>query len=346
MNYQEIVNRIQDITNQHKMLADFGYGDISDLKVRFENSSGNEEVQADYPYLFLNPGTHQRNQGMVTYNFNMIVMDMARGEVSDVPYNNMLAIQSQCQQYIDDVLAYLYFAYQDNPDVIYSGVTYTPFNERFQDNVAGMTATLTIQVPQAIDNCLNPINPKATLINRVFVNIEECPAFNTAFRVGAEVVTPGYPVDRTANEFYAQYDEPGAFQNCNTGITPLAINDRFGTTQPYYNAGDRRWTIPTGVTGVFRFDFDLLLTNIQGIVLDDQFRIQVVVNGQQQTYIDFPALPIDGTVVPFKHSFEIDAGQDTDEIVILFRYQDQGTPAPDGPIVGYTGTSTIQRITA
>ena len=346
MNYQEIVNRIQDITNQHKMLADFGYGDLSDLKVRFENSSGNEEVQADYPYLFLNPGTHQRNQGMVTYNFNMIVMDMARGEVSDVPYNNMLAIQSQCQLYIDDVLAYLYFAYQDNPDVIYSGVTYTPFNERFQDNVAGMTATLTIQVPQAIDNCLNPINPKATLINRVYVNVEECPAFTTAFRVGQPTTDyPEYIYD--FNEFYAKYDEPGQFANCTSGITPLAINDRYGTTQPYYNAGDRQWTIPTGVTGIFRFDFDLLLTNVQGIDLnDDQLWIQVVVNGQQQTYIDFPQLPTDGTIVPFKHSFEIDAGQDTDEIIILFRYRDQGTPAPDGPIVGYTGNSKIQRITA
>ena len=125
MTYQEIVNRIQDITDQHKMLADFGYGDLSDLKVRFENTSGDSAVQADYPYLFLNPGVHQRNQGMVTYNFNMIVMDMARGEVSDQPYNNMLAIQSQCQQYIDDVIAYLYNGYQDNPEVIYSGVTYT-----------------------------------------------------------------------------------------------------------------------------------------------------------------------------------------------------------------------------
>jgi hypothetical protein len=96
---------------------------------------------------------------MVTYNFNMIVMDMARGEVSDEPYNNMLAIQSQCQQYIDDVLAYLYFGYTDNPNVIYSGVTYTPFNERFQDDVAGMTATLTIQVPQAINNCITPFPP-------------------------------------------------------------------------------------------------------------------------------------------------------------------------------------------
>jgi hypothetical protein len=159
MNYQEIVNRIQDITDQHKMLADFGYGDLSDLKVRFENTSGNEQVQADYPYLFLNPGVHQRNQGMVTYNFNMIVMDMARGEVSDVPYNNMLAIQSQCQQYIDDVIAYLYFGYEDNPEVIYSGVTYAPFNERFQDEVSGMTATLTVQVPQPINNCVTPIGP-------------------------------------------------------------------------------------------------------------------------------------------------------------------------------------------
>lgn len=159
MNYQEIVNRIQSITNQHKMLADFGYGDLSDLKVRFENTSGDDAVQADYPYLFLNPGVHQRNQGLVTYNFNMIVMDMARGEVSDEPYNNMLAIQSQCQQYIDDVLAYLYFGYTDQPEVIYSGVTYSPFNERFQDDVSGMTATLTIQVPQPIDNCITPFNP-------------------------------------------------------------------------------------------------------------------------------------------------------------------------------------------
>ena len=156
MNYQEIVNRIQFITSQHKMLVDFGYGDISDLKSRFENNSGDSAVQADYPYLFLNPGVHGRNQGMVTYNFNMVVMDMAREEVSDQPYNNMLAIQSQCQQYIDDVLAYLYFEYKDNPDVIYSGVTYIPFNERFQDNVAGMTATLTIQVPQPLDNCVAP----------------------------------------------------------------------------------------------------------------------------------------------------------------------------------------------
>ena len=159
MTYQEIVNRIQSVTDNHKMLADFGYGDISDLKVRFENTSDDSAVGADYPYLFLNPGVHQRNQSLVTYNFNMIVMDLARGEVSDQPYNNMLAIQSQCQQYIDDVLANLYYGFEDNPEVIFSSVSYTTFNERFQDNVAGVTANLTIQVPQPLDNCISPFPP-------------------------------------------------------------------------------------------------------------------------------------------------------------------------------------------
>ena len=346
MTYQELVNRIQDITNQHKMLVDFGYGDISDLKTRFENTSGDAAVQADYPYLFLNPGSHTRNSSSVIYNFNMIIMDLPRDEVSDVPYNNTLAIQSQCQQYIDDIIAYLRYAdYNDKVDVQYSNLSYQPFNQRFQDDVAGMTASFQVVIASEINRCDAPIAPKETLINRVFVNVEECPAFDTAFRVGE--ITEDYPqYTKTNNEFFARYDEPAPFERCDIGKTPLAINDRNSTTQPYYNAGSRTWTIPQGVTGIFRFDFDLQLTNVQGLDLnEDQFWVQVVVNGQQQTYTDVPALPVDGTIVNYQQSFEIDAGQDTDEIVILFRYRDQGTPAPDGPIVGYTGTAKIQKLT-
>ena len=164
MTYQEIVNRIQDVVNQHYMLADFGYGDLSDLKTRFENTSGDSAVEADYPYLFLNPATHTRTGAAVTYNFNMIVMDMARGEVSDIPYNNILAIQSQCQQYIDDVIAQLWNGYVDQPQVLWDGLSYNTFNERFQDDVAGMTVNLQIMVPQAINNCITPISRYRNLI--------------------------------------------------------------------------------------------------------------------------------------------------------------------------------------
>jgi hypothetical protein len=160
MTYKDIVNRIQDVVNDHYMLCDFGYGDLSDLKTRFENTSGNNEVQADYPYLFLNPATHTRTGAAVTYNFNMIVMDIARGEVSDDPYDNILTIQSQCQQYIDDVIAQLWNGYDDLPQVLWDGLSYNTFNERFQDDVAGMTVNLQIMVPQAINNCITPFAPE------------------------------------------------------------------------------------------------------------------------------------------------------------------------------------------
>jgi hypothetical protein len=158
MTYQEIVNRIESIVDAHYQLAAFGYGDLSDLKTRFENSSNDDTVQADYPYLFLNPAAHTRNLTTMTYNFNMLVMDMARGEVADQPYNNILAIQSQCQQMIDDVIAALYYDFTDKPEVMRTNMSYTPFNERFSDDVAGMTASLSIEVPSPLNACIAPIN--------------------------------------------------------------------------------------------------------------------------------------------------------------------------------------------
>jgi len=182
MTYQEIVNRIQTIANAHYMIADFGYGDLSDLKTRFENTSGDSAVQADYPYLFLNPANHVRNMTTMTYNFNMLVMDMARGEVDDLQYNNFLAIQSQCQQYIDDVLAALYYDFTDQPEVLRTNISYSPFKERFQDAVAGMTCSLSIEVPTRLDACIAPIDkaalqptPTATAIPPTATPIEPTP---------------------------------------------------------------------------------------------------------------------------------------------------------------------------
>ncbi len=156
MNYNEIVNRFKNIVEDHKMLVDFGYGQISDIKTRSEG--GGEEEGADYPYLFLNPGTHQRNQRSITYSFNMIIMDMAREEESS-EYQNFLNIQSDCIQYCDDVIARLYYHYKDQPEVSFD-VSYTPFYERFQDELAGATATINIEVPNPINDCITPFIPE------------------------------------------------------------------------------------------------------------------------------------------------------------------------------------------
>jgi hypothetical protein len=82
-------------------------------------------------------------------------MDMARGEEGD-KYDNYISIQSQCQQYIDDVLARLHYYYTDQPDITLTGITYTPFKEKYQDELAGMTASITIQVPTPLNACVYP----------------------------------------------------------------------------------------------------------------------------------------------------------------------------------------------
>lgn len=142
MTYKEIVDRVRQVVEDHKQLVDFGYGSLSDIK------TNGDDREADYPYVFLNPTTHTRTGQSIIYRFNMIVMEM-------VPEADYLIGQSECQQYIDDILAHLRFGFTDQIDLTLN-VTLTPFKERFQDTVAGMTATLEIEVPSSLNDCIAP----------------------------------------------------------------------------------------------------------------------------------------------------------------------------------------------
>ena len=193
MNYNDVVNRIKTIVEDHKMLVDFGYGQISDIKTRSEG--GGELEGADYPYLFLNPTQHQRTQSTITYNFNMIVMDMAREEEDEL-YQNFLNIQSDSIQYIDDVIARLYYFYTDKPEVSFD-LTYTPFYERFQDDLAGATATLSITVPNSINECIAPFEPDVPVALPIIYQISdtEVPGFFT--EISSSSGGPSIGVDAT-----------------------------------------------------------------------------------------------------------------------------------------------------
>jgi len=148
MTYKDLVDSIKTLVDNHLMLADFGYGDLSDIKSRSELGTG----EASYPYLFLNPTVSSRNDTTVTYRFNMIAMDVV-GQDDDY-----LTTQSQCQQYIDDILANLWLNYTGPRSVypIISNVTLTPFKERFADVLAGFTASVDFQIALPLDNCITP----------------------------------------------------------------------------------------------------------------------------------------------------------------------------------------------
>ena len=309
MTYKEIVNRIQDVVNAHYMLADFGYGDLSDLKVRFENTSGNTQVQADYPYLFLNPATHTRTGAAVTYNFNMIVMDLARGEVSDQPYDNILSIQSQCQQYIDDVIAQLWNGYTDPPQVLWDSLSYNTFNERFQDDVAGMTVNLQIMVPQAINNCITPIDKRELLVTR-----------------RANAIHPldfdGFPDGQDNFYEFREYSYDGLNWFYDLGFDPQV-------------GSGYRSIIPL-TTQNYKIEFDINCTFNEPEDLSGRLKYGIVIQKALQPpiaswFIDEPWYS-DTTVVNLSHSFDVvlQAGQE------YYFYVGQNYAAqPAANIIGY-----------
>jgi len=183
MTYKELVDRIAYICDQHPIIRDFGYGAITDLKTMNTEANNNlvtstleEDAMTLYPYVFLNPTQSTRSSQAISYRFNMIVMDTVLpngleligstpGDIDqkDPPYNQTLQVQSDCQQYIDDIIAALRFSQSAYPgsvnpllmDVQLS-VNLTPFKERFQDTVAGFTATLDVMIAQPINNCKTP----------------------------------------------------------------------------------------------------------------------------------------------------------------------------------------------
>lgn len=147
MTYKEIVDLLGNIADTHKMISDWGYGDLSDIKTRSLNTTG----EADYPYMFINPAGGFRDPYTQTWTFNLIMMEVVGLE------DDFLKTQSDCAQYLDDVLARLQLAYVGPADPVpqYT-VQYLPFKERFQDEVAGMTAIVQLQVKKPLNDCITP----------------------------------------------------------------------------------------------------------------------------------------------------------------------------------------------
>ena len=184
MTYQEIVDNFKGICDAHEIIREFGYGAISDIKTMNVDANNSivgttnyAETQTLYPYVYLVPQQSTRTSQAITYRFNMIVMDTVLDngleltrfdqiDQRDPPYGTTLEVQSSCQQYVDDILAQLRLGRSGTSvtsplrhpllDAQLS-VNLTPFKERFQDTVAGMTATIELEVAQPLNLCIAPI---------------------------------------------------------------------------------------------------------------------------------------------------------------------------------------------
>ena len=145
MNYQDVINKLEALADDHVFIKQFGYGNISDIAVP-------EDKQApDYPYMFVNPVDVNVERRTFTFTFNLIMMT----QVEDTEDTEIQG-QSRCMSYIEDIMSY--FTNSTNEPLYDVSLPYavTPFKERLQDDVVGATATITMQLAEPLDYCDAP----------------------------------------------------------------------------------------------------------------------------------------------------------------------------------------------
>jgi len=145
MTYQQVVNRLMNIISSHYLINEVGYGNLSDIH------TPDDEKAPDYPYAFLNPISVTVGEYNFASQFNLILMDQVTD--GDTTSAEDIKVQSNCLMYLQDIMSHFRQGTDDRNLDIVVDVTATPFKERFEDNVAGVTAQVTITSITPLDGC-------------------------------------------------------------------------------------------------------------------------------------------------------------------------------------------------
>ena len=143
MTYKDVLSDIFELLDKHKMIKSYGYGPLSEI---IEPKEG---VESNYPYAFLQPTNHSLSTNQSTYRFNLIMMEICNDNQQEI-----INAQSNAHQYIKDVLGYLYYSYTKYDFTLNSNIT--PFQEKYNDTVSGMTAQFEIIIRDPLDDCIAP----------------------------------------------------------------------------------------------------------------------------------------------------------------------------------------------
>lgn len=155
-NYYQLINIFRTFAADHKQIKCFGYGTLTDIESPMDPTSG-QTIQRDYPYMFINPTNHTYTQSTLTFRFNVIVMELTSETTPNgfPQIQNTIKAQSDALLILNDFMAWLEYNREWNTMLV-KNTGFTPFQERFQDTVAGMTATIELQIPNKLNLCDAP----------------------------------------------------------------------------------------------------------------------------------------------------------------------------------------------
>ena len=146
--YRNVVESLRAAIESHPGVRTFRVGPPSSIEMPDE-----AKPEIKYPYVHLVPQGAQISGGGTMYDFDLIVMDLAKDKLGleERTQSNMMEITR-------DILAkYTLTAWETWRFNIEMPVNSTPFTENFKNSVSGWTSQIKIEAIAPLSNCENPI---------------------------------------------------------------------------------------------------------------------------------------------------------------------------------------------
>ena len=165
--FRNVVGYLETIATKHYMLNSFHSGMMDEVDI-------NKLGASDYAILYAEPGQAVIEQGVLTYNFTIYIMDMINDEIDETTGQTAtgtrtkervgrLDTYSETLQILQDVLnefkhSLVTASWVDGEVVLNLPVTADPYTARFNNLLTGWSANLSVQVNNTNNLCIAPIS--------------------------------------------------------------------------------------------------------------------------------------------------------------------------------------------
>jgi hypothetical protein len=156
VNYKQVIEDLEDFSNNHEQINSFGYGDLTQLTM--DVITKQEPV---YTRLYVLPNDTFLNQNELAYNFQIIVTDQLNSD-----YSNQRDVMSDTLEIMKDVMAQFYLS---EYEAVWPA-TVQPFLENYETVLAGWIMNIQLTQPFDYNRCVLPERP---FVNKKWYELAE-----------------------------------------------------------------------------------------------------------------------------------------------------------------------------
>jgi hypothetical protein len=156
VNYKQVIEDLEDFSNNHEQINSFGYGDLTQLTM--DVITKQEPV---YTRLYVLPNDTFLNQNELAYNFQIIVTDQLNSD-----YSNQRDVMSDTLEIMKDIMAQFYLS---EYEAVWPA-TVQPFLENYETVLAGWIMNIQLTQPFDYNRCVLPERP---FVNKKWYELAE-----------------------------------------------------------------------------------------------------------------------------------------------------------------------------